>query len=858
MKMRFLLVLVATLFNGIACAQLNVPALREGQFVYTIPEGFNPPMIGNNGIDEIERAAKSCHFPYYVILVETLPGSGDGDQLAANAINNLAQQWGQRYPSFDMARSQIFLLAYSPRKYRFLAGSKFETELNFRSRAHDQYTDVFKASTQGQRKDPKNGIINMMRAVDDYLFDQTDPAKIAQRREAARRQAEQERLIQAQGLINERVTKLDELLRHREYLPGNVSGYKQSLDEARKVRQRNNPQEMLNAAAALKPDVDKLEGYVSDRMSEEARRELDIFLKCLWAILILVAMIVAFLSQLRRYSYLRERFAEEFGKRVKATTNAAQQFFAIYGDRGDILALTAVKGKTKEAYESVTKEVDDIYLGVEALRDHAERCKAVAKKAGYFNLKPLNTALAMLNSPFDFDTGKVNKDSLFEPETKVIKINPTVLAASLAKRFEQNVEGWQELKDALAARGKTAEESFPSKTLDELYAKAKELGIPQRWLQNHPLAGDDSKDSSLYASVNALSWDDPIAYVERLNELHSAEQTVVDRFNRLVDAIALARSNRMDSQPEALHTVVDPDDDPTITFNLGRRAEDKLAGTLASADDVAEVEAQAGKVNELYTKAADQAATIKSAIKGAQDSVTKAETKLAEATEAITAATLHLTNAQKVHAKVQTGFVGAAESHLSEGKRDLDKARRQLGENRHLNARNNADWALEKFSSALEQAKRSVRHCDELDQKKAEFEKRVAKMKSLRDSYQRKIEEYGGSLTLKGFNQPQISDVTDYVVLLALLDQNESSWEGEARKAQRAYEEEERQRQAQEAAAKRRREEEDERQRQSSYESSTSSSWGSSGSGGSWGGGGDSSSGGSFGGGGDSSSGGDW
>ncbi|MEK7099919.1 MAG: hypothetical protein AAB883_02160, partial [Patescibacteria group bacterium] len=175
-----------------------------------------------------------------------------------------------------------------------------------------------------------------------------------------------------------------------------------------------------------------------------------------------------------------------------------------------------------------------------------------------------------------------------------------------------------------------------------------------------------------------------------------------------------------------------------------------------------------------------------------------------------------------------------------------------------LNARNNADWALEKFSSALEQAKRSVRHCDELDQKKAEFEKRVAKMKSLRDSYQRKIEEYGGSLTLKGFNQPQISDVTDYVVLLALLDQNESSWEGEARKAQRAYEEEERQRQAQEAAAKRRREEEDERQRQSSYESSTSSSWGSSGSGGSWGGGGDSSSGGSFGGGGDSSSGGDW
>jgi len=771
-KLHALIVIIATAFVTVTYGQIEVPVLRDRQFVYTIPENFNPPMIQQFGVNELNNAARQCHYPFYVVLVETLPaGSESDDERAAVAINQLAQQWADRYPSFDIAKSQIFLLSYEPRKYRFLAGSKFESELGFEKEAHRPYTAIFDRSVKNQRKDPKAGIINMMTAVDDYLFDQTDPVRIAARKEAVR------------------------------------SWY------------------------ALLSEIAK------------------------YGTAIIAFLILAILGVERRQKlvWLREEFNTALTSYRNMVTNAAQQYFRMYGNRGDILALTNVKGETAMLYAAVTKEVDSIYVGVEALRSHADKCKSLADKTTFFNLKPLDQAVCMLDEEFEFDTGDINKESLFEPETKIIKINPQDLARSLTERFKQTVKGWDRLKAAIAARTKPAEEHFPSAKLDELVKLADEYKIPRRWLNDHPLFDNEMSDKTLYESINALSWEDPVAYVQRLAEIQTIETSIEERLHHLVVAVQLTGLNRLEAEPTIGETTVDPKDDPRITFNLARQAENKLAGVLESAKTVEEVEAQAKKIDDLYRQTADQAATIKAAVKGAEDSIKKAVGDKAHAKSQLKEANQRVIDAQKIHKEVATDtFLKSAAAYLAEGVKDLEKAKRQIGDKRHLNARNNADLASEQFTQSLKQSKQVTDHCDMLDQKKIEYENQLVKMDELRSNYQRRLKKYRGSQTLDTFQLPSSKFLLNYVLLLAALYRQQNAWESEVQQAQRAYEEAERQWRQAEERQRRQEEEEEASRQQSSYSSSSYDS------GGSWDSGSDSSSGGSWGGGGDSSSGGSW
>jgi hypothetical protein len=74
---------------------------------------------------------------------------------------------------FDADTSNVFLLTYEPRKYRMLAGKRWNTELGFRREAHKPYTSLFDRAVAQTPKDPKGGIIATMRAVDEYLWKQT-------------------------------------------------------------------------------------------------------------------------------------------------------------------------------------------------------------------------------------------------------------------------------------------------------------------------------------------------------------------------------------------------------------------------------------------------------------------------------------------------------------------------------------------------------------------------------------------------------------------------------------------------------------------------------------------------------------
>lgn len=183
-KFGFLSIWIYLFFGlmGPLTAQTLVPTLKPGQHVYTVPADFEPPLIGKAGVQEIEAAAGQLHYPYFVVLVKDLPGGSD--QAAARLLDSYAAAWTERFPNvYDPARSQIFLLTYNPRKFRFLAGSTFKNELGFEKDAHVPFTDLFVKSVSGTPKTPKTGIIAMMQAVDEYLFTHSDPQQLAQRRQ---------------------------------------------------------------------------------------------------------------------------------------------------------------------------------------------------------------------------------------------------------------------------------------------------------------------------------------------------------------------------------------------------------------------------------------------------------------------------------------------------------------------------------------------------------------------------------------------------------------------------------------------------------------------------------------------------
>jgi hypothetical protein len=79
--------------EAFAFGPVPAPEIREGQFVYAVPADFDPPLIGADGMVEINEAAGELHYPFYVVLARALPGSADKDEddRAAEAVDGLAE-----------------------------------------------------------------------------------------------------------------------------------------------------------------------------------------------------------------------------------------------------------------------------------------------------------------------------------------------------------------------------------------------------------------------------------------------------------------------------------------------------------------------------------------------------------------------------------------------------------------------------------------------------------------------------------------------------------------------------------------------------------------------------------------------
>lgn len=839
---------------------LKAPRLTPGRFVYTIPDNFDPQLIGRHGLEDIQKQTERLHYPYYVVLVKELPdnllSSVDGDEIeaAARAIDGLAADWQSQSPSFDVGRSSIFLLCYSPRQYRFLAGATWKSRLGFEKGAHEPYTGIFDRSVQGTPKDPKAGIIAMMNAVDAYLFDNIDPARVAAK-QAAREKAEHIRVLNdAQSRLDEQIGSLEQLLSGSQiYLPANTSEHRSALEKAKSNRISGNAIALNRYSEDLGHRNALLLQYINKKMAEEKQKELEHGLKIvLFSILSFIIMLIL-IFRFRNLARLKKSLDTTASAWETKLLNAKSKYADFYGNERDRVAgLSTLTGETKKLYERVTAEVDAIYLGVEAMDSHVAGCRMTAAGASFFNLNPLRKAINSLENEFEFDTGQLDAGNLFGPSTRIIRMKPSDFADDLDNRYAATIAEWGNLKMAAAIRFKTAEEIFPDNRLDSMLNTADEHGIPHRWLRDHPLFGDDAEDREVYNKVNTNRADDPVAFIGRIDDLVATENEIAVRLSALVEAVRMVRENHLDEAPVIGITVLSPQDDPRMTFDSARSQEARFYQSVANPGDsfdVGDISAQAEALQALYRKSVEQAKMVNDAIDNSSNELDRLKSDLHNADTLSINAESRLQDARRVHINTSD-----AESSLNNGCRFLqesqemsEKAQSCLNGNRHLDAHASVVEAGKRLDEATKLFELCIAQFEELDRQKRAYDEKMANLEDARRRASSQISRYGRQRNLAEIPNYSTSGPADYYLMLAVLDRLEQDWNNQVRIAQREYN-------AEQSRIRMEREESERRNRGSS--GGFGSGWGgggSSSSGGSWGGG-SSSRGGSS----SSSSGGSW
>ena len=862
-----LLFLIGFLLPSISFAgngPIAPPQLQEGQFVYS-PGNCAPAGMSKNQQNALNGRLKNLHNPFYVVVLCDLPrmtpsmtnyarSNGFRGDSEAKRIETttamLMEDWATEQPNaYDETNAGVFVISFKPRKYAWHPALRAKNELRLNNRGQDQFTQKFVRSAKQRPADYGSGIGNLATSYDTWYYDRTDPVRIAQRQEATRLRQKQLRLQAAQGALDAEILHLSSLLSEKEYLPDDVASYRESLKGAKQIRKQGTPEAMDNQADQLKSTVAVLDNYVGEQRSAARIALMVSFLKWFGLSALLALIVFLFRRRRREQEGLIDQWTSIIADWDTKVRNAHGRWTDHYLEREDVIGLDGVSGKTKELWDATTKQVDDLLVRIRAMQAHQADCERLYKRGGFLNFEAYRQAIQTFERPFEFDTGKMNEADLFGGETETLTVTPVNFATEASALFSASLDGWKRLQKAAEERYGEASEDFPHANMDLLFEMAEKYQIPERWLDSHPLYGDDDSDAVFYATLDTLRQNDPLAYVERIKEVRKEEAVKVEQIKSFVELRERITRVRVDTPFETAATHVSPSDDPELTLAAARQAEDKLAGIFASSTEDA-VYAQAAAVINLYEETIRQRAEIQSAIRGAEGAIEDAKAKGKAALRSKSEAQVELAAASKVHSRTQAARddLLAADRFIREGASIVEEAETAFRGAHHLDARRLADRASGAFQTSIQRSGEASGHCTRLDAEKAKYEEKLMSIDNTRKSLGRKMSGYGSYATkLAPAKKPTLSGLVDYAAVTGILDQQITGWRRTVRSSESNYEDE--QRRQRRAYEQKKREEQkrqdDERRRRSSYSSSYSSSSSSS-----YGGGGFGGSSGGFGGGG--------
>ncbi len=856
----------------VAWAQSIPLNLQPGRFVYTWPASWRPEGVSADGLAEIERDIKGRHYPFYVVLIqgEALPGTGDGMERLQVTTDALMSRWGGQ--GMDLSEYSVFSVAWGEDcdkpppdrrsgtvcKYFLNTGSTFiNGPAGFLpSRDHEAYTDRFLQAVSTTPQDPKGGVLAVIDAVDDMLWERTDPAKLGARAEEnlhaateyrrglLERASEQEaarysyqvkaaEVALARGNTDEMTRMAEEMRLNSESLAARIeqresaargleveiihireliaaglaeSGeYDALLASAEEALSRRE----LTGIQKLSEEARKVRGELTEREVARREREKRKLQAQMGAVAVggggLFAGIIGLGARRRRVRLVAERYEAERERIATGLDNAAARYMSLeLDDRETLAALQDTGGRTGEECRSVGAELDDIYAGIRALLSHLDHIDARVAKLGALSVAPWEAAAAALAETFTYDTGELVKDDLFGGETRVIRVDGGAFMAQLQDRFAAVIARRQRLLLASEIRFKDARSQLPHTTLDGLLARLRSLQVPARWVSDHPLYGDDDSDRTLYDRLDALRQDDPLAWLEELEALRAVEAAGVSRVDALQAALDALEEARLEAPPAHPDCVLEPADDPTHTFSRARSLEDTMRGLIAEGAVTHALEPvlqQAAAAREAWLACHSQAEEIRSAVAGLAESTQQAERLVSAAAAVLASARQDLTDTSATFSRAHIGIarLDAGDAALSSARLLVQRAEALRREHRLLDAYRTLSATSNLAGQATQEAHHARDHLRRMEEERREYQRRLGGLAAARASAAKKIQGYGGSTAgLPEHTAAALSGPQDFSVLCGQLDALEESWAERIRVARRAHEAE--QRRAREAA----------------------------------------------------------
>ena len=845
------------------------PDLVQGQYVYTIPEGFEPSGLSKAQQEQLNGELKKLHNPFYVVILKDLPLLGEDAQKygRTNGFRGtretlrieistamLIEDWAKGQSGYNTGNTSVFVIAFEPRKFAWHPGLNW----GLRGAAQDPFTKQFTSVARTRPADYGRGIANLALALDTFVFDRTDPTRMAQLAQAAEARVQAERLQRAQGALNKEVVRMVGLLQKNPvFLPKDLSPYKKALSEAQQIQESGDP-------TGIQIEAKKLREYVNSLQEIHDQAAMDSFksflLKALLYLTGLILFILGIYGLCRRWGTYRKH--QQNWWRAESLWNiklqdAEDQWTNLYLERDDLIGLEGTTGETQNLWDKVTKDVDYVHICIQAMKRHKANCEETFRKGGFFRLEPLCKAWDdLLHGDFEFDTGEVNPADLFSSGKGTILVSPERFARITRECFQDSYNNWKLLQSAAEARRGSAATDFPHANLDDLFERAHKARIPDSWLETHPLFGDDESDQTFYDMMDTLRETDPVKYQAKLFRVKTDESHLDQVITSLEEALgkvdtAAQKSHSAAAQFANPNTNMSTEDDPQVALAQAVRSEQKLYGLLALKDRGA-VLAQAQETVGLYSKCLQLQGEIQAAVRNAERTIEGVQALVKTVRDQYQVAVAAIQAAAQLHSntRVIRSTMDAAQRYLSEGDNVVAEAQTLLNQNKHLDACRKTEKARQSYLQAQQLCQSMVSEIEHLETDRKGYLKKLKGMPSVRTSFQRKMNTFGPQQRhLDPFNPPKAaSGPQDYAALLQGLVQTETLWRKTVRCAEDDYESNKReQRRAREERERREREDrEAQRRRQSSYSSSYSSSSSSS----SFGGGGFGGSGGGFGGGG--------